>query len=96
VTHKLAGKGAKLGPVRIEVLRLRQTYKNIKHYLDDGLGYGAWWEDLGKEQIESFLFNLPFYSGNLSSYPRPGNGAILAKVDELIGALTAKGRNARS
>ena len=50
--------------------------------------------DLGKEQIESFLFNLSFYSDNLHSYSRAGNGAILAKVDELIGKLTAKGRNA--
>jgi hypothetical protein len=62
----------------------------------DKLGYGAWWKDLGKEQIESFLFNLPFYSDNLSSYPRGGNTALLAKVNELIGTLTAKGRNARS
>jgi hypothetical protein len=48
-----------------------------------------------KEQIESFLFNVPFYSDNLRSYPRTGNGAILTKVDELIGKLTAKGRNVR-
>jgi uncharacterized protein (TIGR00661 family) len=73
-----------------------QFEQTFNAYYVDKLGYGAWWKDLGKEQIESFLFNLPFYSGNLSSYPRQGNGAILAKVDELIGTLTAKGRNARS
>jgi hypothetical protein len=62
----------------------------------DKLGYGAWWEDLGKEQIEPFLFNLPVYSDNLSSYPRAGNAAILAKVDELIGTLTAQEHDDRS
>jgi uncharacterized protein (TIGR00661 family) len=73
-----------------------QFEQTFNAYHVDRLGYGAWWEDLGKEQIESFLFNLPFYSGNLHTYPRAGNGAILAKVDELIGTLTAKGRNARN
>ena len=73
-----------------------QFEQTFNAYHVDRLGYGAWWKDLGKEQIESFLFNLPFYSGNLHTYPRAGNGAILAKVDELIGMLTAKGRNARN
>jgi hypothetical protein len=61
----------------------------------DKLGYGAWWNDLGKEQIESFLFNLPFYADNLHAYPRTGNSAILAKVDELIATLMAKARDDR-
>jgi len=73
-----------------------QFEQTFNAYHVDRLGYGAWWKDLGKEQIESFLFNLPFYSGNLRTYSRAGNGAILAKVDELIGTLTANGRNARN
>ena len=73
-----------------------QFEQTFNAYHVDKLGYGGWWEDLGKEQIESFLFNLPFYTDNLRNYPRAGNGAILAKVDELIGSVTAKGRNARS
>ncbi|MCU1254473.1 MAG: teichoic acid biosynthesis related protein [Candidatus Angelobacter sp.] len=73
-----------------------QFEQTFNAYHVDKLGYGAWWEDLGKEQVESFLFNLPFYSDNLRTYPRAGNGAILAKVDELIGTLTGKGRNATS
>lgn len=73
-----------------------QFEQTFNAYHVDRLGYGAWWKDLGKEQIESFLFSLPFYSGNLRTYPRAGNGAILAKVDELIGTLTANGRNARN
>lgn len=72
-----------------------QFEQTFNAYYVDKLGYGAWWDDLRKEQIESFLFNLPFYSDNLRSYPRTGNSTILAKVDELIAKLTAKGRNVR-
>ena len=70
-----------------------QFEQTFNAYHIDKLGYGAWWKHLGKEQIESFLFNLPFYSENLRSYPRAGNNAIMAKVDELIGTLTAKARH---
>jgi uncharacterized protein (TIGR00661 family) len=73
-----------------------QFEQTFNAYYVDKLGYGAWWEELGKEQIESFLFNLPFYSDNLSSYPRAGNREILAKVDELIGTFAIKRRNARN
>ena|ERR1700731_2186568 len=73
-----------------------QFEQTFNAYHVNKLGYGAWWEDLGKEQVESFLFNLPFYADNLRTYPRESNGAILAKVDELIVTLTGKGRNAAS
>jgi len=70
-----------------------QFEQTFNAYYVDKLGYGAWWQELGKEQIESFLFNLPVYAENLQSYPRAGNGAILAKLDELIDTFTAKGRH---
>lgn len=47
-------------------------------------GYGAYWDDLNKERIESFLFNLPHFRKALGQYPRPGNGALFAKLDALI------------
>ena len=47
-------------------------------------GYGAYWEELNKERIESFLFNLPHYREALSQYPRQGNGALFQKLDALI------------
>jgi uncharacterized protein (TIGR00661 family) len=84
-----------LGKPYLAIPVKNQFEQTFNAYHVDKLGYGAWWENLGKEQIESFLFNLPFYSDNLRSYPRTGNSAILAKVDQLIGKLTAKGRNAR-
>jgi uncharacterized protein (TIGR00661 family) len=47
-------------------------------------GYGAWWRELNKERVESFLFNLPSFAENLAAYPRQGNAALLTKLDELI------------
>lgn len=47
-------------------------------------GYGAYWEELSKECVESFLYNLPHYREALAQYPRQGNGALLAKLDALI------------
>lgn len=46
--------------------------------------YGAWWEELNKERVESFLYNLPLYRERLRAYPRQGNDALLAKLDALI------------
>jgi uncharacterized protein (TIGR00661 family) len=67
-----------------------QFEQTFNAYHVNRLGYGAWWEELSKEKIESFLFNLPVYSENLKAYPRTGNGALLAKLDELINTLSAK------
>ncbi len=47
-------------------------------------GYGAYWEELTKERVESFLHNLPLYQEKLEDYPRQGNRALLAKLDTLI------------
>jgi uncharacterized protein (TIGR00661 family) len=52
-------------------------------------GYGAYWEDLNKERVESFLYNLPHYQEALAQYPRRGNGALLSKLDALIASYIA-------
>ncbi|MFZ1137858.1 MAG: glycosyltransferase family protein [Candidatus Sulfotelmatobacter sp.] len=52
-------------------------------------GYGAYWEELNKERVESFLYNLPHYREALAQYPRQGNGALLEKLDALIARYTA-------
>jgi len=54
------------------------------------MGYGAYWEELNKERVESFLYNLPLYREKLAAYPRQGNGALLAKLDILIGEYSKK------
>jgi uncharacterized protein (TIGR00661 family) len=53
-------------------------------YWLDKVGYGAYWEELNKERVESFLFNLPHFREKLVGYPRQGNEALLAKLDALI------------
>ena len=52
-------------------------------------GYGAYWEELNKERVESFLYNVPHYRDALARYPRQGNGALLGKLDSLIAQYTA-------
>ena len=52
-------------------------------------GYGAYWEDLNKECVDSFLYNLPHYRESLAKYPRQGNGALLQKLDSLIAQFTS-------
>ncbi len=47
-------------------------------------GFGSYWEELNKERVESFLYNLPHYRESLAKYPRQGNQALLAKLDTLI------------
>lgn len=51
-------------------------------------GYGAYWEALNKERVESFLYNLPHYRESLEQYPRQGNTALLEKLDTLITGYT--------
>jgi|SRR5664280_484835 len=56
--------------------------------------YGAWWEDLNKERVESFLYNLPHYREKLKVYSRQGNDALLAKLDALIAQYTGTRKRA--
>ncbi|HTT25240.1 MAG TPA: glycosyltransferase family protein [Candidatus Sulfotelmatobacter sp.] len=53
------------------------------HWLQKS-GYGAYWEELNKERVESFLYNLPQFREALASYPRQGNQSLFQKLDRLI------------
>jgi uncharacterized protein (TIGR00661 family) len=57
-------------------------------YWLDKMGYGAYWEELSKERVESFLKKLPLFSDRLRDYPRQDNTRLFAKLDELITHLT--------
>jgi uncharacterized protein (TIGR00661 family) len=48
------------------------------------MNYGQYWDELTKEKIESFLFNLDFYRRHLTKYPRRDNSALFKKIDEFI------------
>jgi uncharacterized protein (TIGR00661 family) len=58
-------------------------------YWLDKSGYGAYWEQLNKERVEAFLYNLPHYREALAAYPRTGNRALLEKLDSLIAGYAA-------
>jgi len=53
------------------------------------MGYGTYWEELNKERVESFLYNLPGYRERLKAYPRRGNAALLAKLSSLVAEYTS-------
>lgn len=65
-----------------------QFEQTFNAYYIEKLGYGKFWEELNKEKIESFLFNLDLYKENLSKYPKEDNSKIFAKIDELIEQYT--------
>jgi len=68
---------------------VRHQFEQISNaYWLQQLGYGTWWDQLNRERVDSFLFNLPYYREALASYPRQGNQALLAKLDSLIAGFT--------
>jgi uncharacterized protein (TIGR00661 family) len=77
-----------LGKAYLAIPVAHQFEQIFNAYYLDKVGYGAYWEDLQKEKIESFLFNLDTYRENLTHYPREDNSALLSKLDSLIAQLT--------
>src|SRR6266700_410533 len=84
----LVSEALHLGKPYMAVPVEHQFEQTLNAYYLDKTGYGCWAQDLTKEKVESFLFNLPLYAENLESSPRQGNTALLAKLDELISSLT--------
>lgn len=80
-----------LGKPYLAVPVQHQFEQIFNAYYVDRMGYGTYWDELNKERVESFLFNLPLFQDKLASYPREGNGALLNKVDELVDELTKPG-----
>ena len=59
-------------------------------------GYGAFWEELNKERVESFLFNIPHFREKLAGYPRTSNQKLFTRLDGLIAThLKRSGKAAR-
>jgi uncharacterized protein (TIGR00661 family) len=84
----LVSEALHLGKPYLAVPVKNQFEQIFNAYYLDQTGYGAWWPELNKERVDSFLFNLPQYVETLASYPRQGNSALLGKVDELIAEFT--------
>lgn len=68
----------------------RQFEQVFNAYYIGKTGYGAYWDDLNKERVESFLFNLEGYREELAMYPRADNSALFVKLDELIAGCARK------
>jgi uncharacterized protein (TIGR00661 family) len=62
----------------------KQFEQIFNAYWLERTGYGAFWEELNKERVESFLFNLPQFREKLGKYPRQTNQRLFARLDELI------------
>ncbi len=62
----------------------RQFEQVFNAYYIGQMGYGAYWDEVNKERVESFLFNLEEYREKLATYPRADNSLLFAKLDELI------------
>ena len=62
----------------------RQFEQIFNAYYIGKTGYGAYWDDLKKERVESFLYNLDVYRTNLATYQRQDNSALFAKLKTLI------------
>ena len=77
-----------LGKPYLAVPVSHQFEQIFNAYWLEKTGYGAYWEELNKERVESFLYNLPHYRESLAKYPRQGNGALLKKLDALITGYT--------
>ncbi len=83
-----------LGKPFLAVPVRHQFEQQFNAYWLQQTGYGAYWEQPNKEQIESFLYNLPEYQQKLRQYPRNGNTQLYAALDSalqrLLGSVARK------
>jgi len=79
-----------LGKPYLGVPVKRQFEQIFNAYWLQKTGYGAYWEELNQERVEAFLYNLPSYQEKLTQYPRQGNGALLAKLDNLVDGFSSR------
>ena len=85
----LVSEALHLGKPYLAVPVSHQFEQTFNAYWLQKSGFGAYWEELNKERVEAFLFNLPHYREALAQYPRKGNRALLDKLDGLIAGYTA-------
>ena len=75
-----------LGKPYLAIPVRRQFEQVLNAYYVDKLGYGSYWDELNKERIEAFLFNLDSFRENLGHYPRQDNSALFAELDQAMAA----------
>jgi len=84
----LVSEALHLGKPYLAVPVSHQFEQIFNAYWLEKSGFGAYWEELNKERVEAFLYNLPHYREALTHYPRQGNRALLDKLDALIAGYT--------
>jgi uncharacterized protein (TIGR00661 family) len=84
----LVSEALHLGKPYLAVPVRHQFEQIFNAYWLEKSGYGAYWDELNKERIEAFLYNLPHYCEALAKYPRQGNGALLEKLDDFVAGYT--------
>ena len=68
---------------------LKRQFEQIYNAVEiEQLGYGKHWDEIDREKIEAFLFNIDIYAKNLKKYKKEDNGKIFKKIDELIKKYT--------
>jgi len=87
----LVSEALHLGKPYLAVPVEHQFEQIFNAYYLDKTGYGAWWQELNRERVEAFLFNMPRFRQALRSYPRQDNSALLAKLDVLIASHASAG-----
>jgi len=60
----------------------------LNAYYIDKLGYGRYYDELDRDKIEAFLYNLDVFKKNLKKYRQQDNSLILKKLDQLIKQYT--------
>ncbi|MBN1852039.1 MAG: hypothetical protein JW829_04915, partial [Pirellulales bacterium] len=61
-----------------------QFEQELNAFQLERLGFGKNVPDLGPEAMGDFLYRIPDYLDRLQTYEAAGNGAIKAKLDELL------------
>lgn len=67
----------------------RQFEQIFNAYWIDKMGYGAYWDEVHKERVESFLFNLDYYRENLGRCARRDNSFLFDEIDRFIASQKA-------
>lgn len=80
----LVGEALHLGKPYLALPVQAQFEQTLNAYYVEKLGFGRYYDELDREKIESFLFNLGVYKKNLKKYKKQDNKKLFQKLDQLI------------
>jgi uncharacterized protein (TIGR00661 family) len=74
-----------LGKPYLAVPVKKQFEQIFNAYWIQKKGFGAYWDEVNKERVEAFLFNLDSYREALKSHPKRDNGELFGRLDAFLG-----------